>query len=261
MSGMTRPEVNLIVNRYIGVSGGYLGDFSYRTHAEFYPEDCDLDIDPSQMTGTTRERFITILERADPLTQARIIRGVLHKYPVGSSEVRTPELHVQIAAIAERLELSGGIVATTPKLSSDLVSRAIVDAETLLRTTGAPSGVDRMHTAFHGFLKVACATASIPHSDDPSITELYKTLRVHHPALRDAGPHAEDIDRIIKSFAAAVDSLNTLRNRASVAHPNEQILNVHEASLYINAVRTLMAYLDGKMAEAPVAQQADLAHL
>jgi hypothetical protein len=28
--GMTRAEVTRLVNRYIGVEGGYLGDFSYR---------------------------------------------------------------------------------------------------------------------------------------------------------------------------------------------------------------------------------------
>ena len=54
---LTPQEVMKIVNRYIGVAGGYLGDFSYRTHAEFYPEYCDLDIDPNNYAGTTRERF------------------------------------------------------------------------------------------------------------------------------------------------------------------------------------------------------------
>lgn len=43
-----------IVNRYIGVRDGYLGDFTYRTHAEFYPEYCGLDIDPATYPGTTR---------------------------------------------------------------------------------------------------------------------------------------------------------------------------------------------------------------
>ena len=43
---LTRQEVLKVVNRYIGVDGGYLGDFSYRTHADFYPEYCDLDTDP-----------------------------------------------------------------------------------------------------------------------------------------------------------------------------------------------------------------------
>ena len=105
-----------------------------------------------------------------------------------------------------------------------------------------------MHTAFHGFLKLACAAAGLTHGSDPSITELYKLLRQQHPALQDRGPHADEVDRVVKSFASAVDSLNTLRNRASVAHPNDAILAVEEASLYVNAVRTLMAYLDAKLA-------------
>ena len=65
----------------------------------------------------------------------------------------------------------------------------------------------------------------------------------------DLGPHAEHIDRILKSFASAVDSLNTLRNRASIAHPNPTFLAREEAYLYVNAVRTLMAYIDAKIAE------------
>ena len=79
---LTRPEVYLIVNSYIGVNGGYLGDFSYRTHEEFYPYFCDLDISPSAYEGTTRQRFLTILENADAPTQAKILKGVLKKYPV-----------------------------------------------------------------------------------------------------------------------------------------------------------------------------------
>jgi hypothetical protein len=66
MVGLTKGEIIRLVNGYIGVSGGYLGDFSYRTHSEFYPEYCQLDVDPANYEGTTRERFISILERSDP---------------------------------------------------------------------------------------------------------------------------------------------------------------------------------------------------
>jgi hypothetical protein len=58
-AGLTNGEVMQVVNRYIGVSGGYLGDFSYRTHAEFYPEYCELEIDPYEYEGTVyRDPFI-----------------------------------------------------------------------------------------------------------------------------------------------------------------------------------------------------------
>jgi hypothetical protein len=36
--GLTRPEIMRLVNRYIGVSAGYLGDFSYGSHSEFYAD-------------------------------------------------------------------------------------------------------------------------------------------------------------------------------------------------------------------------------
>jgi hypothetical protein len=75
-------------------------------------------------------------------------------------------------------------------------------------------------------------------------------IREKHPGLRDLGAHAEHVDRILKSFASAVDSLNTLRNHASIAHPNAVLLDREEAYLYVNAVRTLMAYIDAKVIDA-----------
>ena len=83
-SGLTNAEIMKVVNRYIGVSGGYLGDFSYRTHAEFYPEYCELDIDPYQYEGTTRERFIAVLKGSPPNVQAQILRGVIERFPVST---------------------------------------------------------------------------------------------------------------------------------------------------------------------------------
>lgn len=247
MVSLTRPEVFSLVNGYIGVSDGYLGDFSYRTHKEFYLAYCDVDIDPNALPGTTRERFVAILQKSEPMVQARILRGILKRYPVGTSELRTPDKAAEIEEVIQRLESGCGVPGSVPSVTSETVSRCISDAEALLRDSGAPSGIDRMHTAFHGFLMVLCERSKIDFPKDSPITTLYKLLRQHHIALSDLGPHGEAIDRILKSFASAVDSLNTLRNRASVAHPNAQILQREEAYLYINAVRTLMAYIDTKI--------------
>jgi len=72
---LTRQQVMQVVSRYIGVDAGYLGDFSYRTHTEFYPEFCDIeDIFPDELSGTTRERFIEILSTQSADRQARILR-------------------------------------------------------------------------------------------------------------------------------------------------------------------------------------------
>lgn len=62
--GLTAGEVQRIVNRWIGVDAGYLGEFTYASHAAFYAEYCDLDIDPYEFEGTTREKFIRVLSHS-----------------------------------------------------------------------------------------------------------------------------------------------------------------------------------------------------
>ena len=108
---LKRSEIYRLVNDYIGVYGGYLGDFSYRTHYEFYPYYCDLDIDVANYEpGTTREKFIRILEKVGPLEQAKIIKGVFKKYPVShfNEDVRNQkqELYDEYQTIITKLEVS-----------------------------------------------------------------------------------------------------------------------------------------------------------
>ena len=70
-SGMTNKEIMRVVNRYIGVSCGYLGDLSYRMDADFYPEYCDLDIDPYDCEGTTTHVALGPHRRCRPGSRGR----------------------------------------------------------------------------------------------------------------------------------------------------------------------------------------------
>lgn len=247
MAKLTRPEIYKVINDYIGVSGGYLGDFSYRSHEEFYPYYCDLDVDIQQYRpATTREAFIRILEEAADEDQAKILKGILAKYPPDSSEKReklSPEIHAMIA----RLEGGPAVSSPRPKITTDTVERAIRDAETLIQKSGATSGVDRVHTALHGYLIAACDVAKIPYAKDPDLTQLIKLLRQHHPKLQNAGPRAQDIAQVLRSMGAILDALNPVRNRASVAQPNPSLLEQHEAMLVVNAARTILHYFDAKL--------------
>ena len=246
MAGLSNIEITKIVNRYIGVTGGYLGDFSYRTHTDFYPEYCNLDINPSNYEGTTRERFIHILKISPPNVQAKIVRGVLERFPVNANTTRTQELFDELLEIAKRLEGVSPIASPEPKITSAIVERAITDVETLLNTNGAISGVDRIHTALHGYLQAVCDAQSITYQKDDGMTKLFKLLRQNHPALQNLGARSQDIERVFQSFASILDALNPIRNNASVAHPNNDLLAKDEAMLVINAARTILHYLDSK---------------
>jgi hypothetical protein len=79
------------------------------------------------------------------------------------------------------------------------------------------------------------------------LVALFKKLRRGHPKLRDLGPRGEDIEKVLNACSSILDALNPVRNRASVAHPNEELLGREEAQLVINVGRSLLSYLDGKL--------------
>jgi hypothetical protein len=98
------------VNDYIGVSKGYLNDFNYQKHDEFYRDYCELleiNVDDYR-PGTTKETFIRILEASNPLVQAKILKGVFKKFPVSGFEQkdreRKQELYDEYQVIIARLE-------------------------------------------------------------------------------------------------------------------------------------------------------------
>jgi hypothetical protein len=242
-----------VVNRWIGVSGGYLGDFSYRTHADFYPEYCGLEIDPYAFEGTTRERFIAILGSLPAHDQAKMLRGVIERFPitaVDAPDTRDAKSLAELETIIQRLEGLGIERGATPRITSDVVLRALADAEALIASTGPTSAVDRVHTAMHGYLIAVCDTASATPPPDASMTALFKLLRREHPKLADLGPRSEEITKVLNACASILDAMNPVRNRASVAHPNEQLLADDEARLVISVGRSLLSYLDAKLAQS-----------
>lgn len=247
--GLSQQEIMIIVNRWIGVKSGYLGDFSYRTHAEFYAEYCGIDANPDEYEGTTRERFIQLLTDLPPRYQAKVVRGVLERFPIEKAEApatRHEELATRLVSIAERIE-RGSIIATpSPEVTSDALRRALGDAETLMASAEAGNAVDRVHTAFHAYLIALCENAGLDYPADPSMTRLFKDLRQSHTAFVGTGPRAEDITNILRAMASIIDSLMPVRNMASLAHPNP-VLADPEALLVINSVRTLFHYLDAKL--------------
>lgn len=244
---LTPQEVMKLVNRYIGVNGGYLGDFSYRTHAEFYPEYCDLDIDPNSYPGTTRERFIEILSTRPPHDQAKILRGVLERFSDDADHPNRSQLRPQLEGWISRLEGAPAVSLKTPNQTRAVVVRALADADELIRTNGATSAVDRIHTALHGHVLALCEAAGLDVDRETTMNRALKILRQSQPALAANGPRAEDITRILGALATVLDSLNPIRNNASVAHPNTELLDNAEAHLVVNAARTVFAFLDAKL--------------
>lgn len=128
---LSPSDIYRLINDYIGVEGGYLGNFSYRTHREFYPAYCGLEIDvDSYGSGTTRQKFIRILESASPQDQIKIVKGVFRKYPVSSfpqsQQLRKQELFDEFQEIITRLD---GTVNSRPEPPNSFTKQRNIETQ------------------------------------------------------------------------------------------------------------------------------------
>lgn len=157
------------------------------------------------------------------------------------------DVYKPLLQVAARLESDG--LVETPKIeaTSEVVFEALTDAEILLEKRGPKTAVDRAHTALHGYLKKLCSDRGAAVPADPSLTALFKIIRETFPEFSSTIPHDGEARKVFGSMASALDSLNTIRNRGTLAHPNELLLNAPEAMLYINLSRAILAYVESKL--------------
>ena len=164
---LTRRDIGRLVYKWIGVDGGYLGSFSYTSHNRFWLEACDVPVDTKSFNGTTRECFEKTLFEVKAKDQAAALRIILNDYPPNDEpdpdhpKFRSPELHSEILAWISRLETGQVTVEVEIEGASEVVRPALDDADTLLRTSGPQSAVDRVHTAMHGYLYSLCQEIDI----------------------------------------------------------------------------------------------------
>jgi ABC-type transporter Mla subunit MlaD len=104
-----------------------------------------------------------------------------------------------------------------------------------------------LHTALHGYLKDLNLNTGLQVEDTSSLTQLFKLLRSGHPKFQHLGSQDKDIVRVLNSLSTVIDALNTIRNHASVAHPNSELLGEAEAMLMVNVTRTLFHYINSKL--------------
>lgn len=251
---LTKSEIYRLVNDYIGVSDGYLGDFSYRSHAEFYPHYCNLDINPLEIEGTTRERFILILEQASPAEQAKILEGTFRKYPVSDfpedQREQKQAIYTEFQRIIKRLEASSGspsdasIAAAIGNLNAEYVRELWERA--LARRVEDPEGAV---TAARSLLESTCKhildDLNVQHNDRLDLPALYR-LVAGNLNLAPKQHDEEIFKRILGGCQSVVGGLAGLRNSLSDAHGKGR-RSVRPASrhaeLAVNLAGTMATFL------------------
>ncbi len=187
---------------------------------------------------------VTYILKRHPANLARLLEyGPITRWLAENDRESLARLRTEVAGIPPAVS---GLVT-----SSQVALGALAEAQSLLNTRGPASAIGRVHAGLHEFLKAACSEAGLPFPVDAGPNRLLEIALAEHPALNYLGPHAGDVRRILRSAGAVIDALDSLGNNVGGAHPANSVLDDEAALLAINLARSVLRYLDAKLALSP----------
>lgn len=111
------------------------------------------------------------------------------------------------------------------------------------------SAVDRVHTALHGYIRVKLTELEIHYEESDMLPKLFNLLFKQWESL-DNNEIDEMILKILRSASSSMDVTNTVRNRYSLAHPNENIVAEDEARFVLGLVNNITCYMEHRKFKA-----------
>lgn len=127
---------------------------------------------------------------------------------------------------------------------SAVIKKATDDATLFLRNGEYASAVDRIHTAFHGYLRQLLTEHQVAFVRDDSISALYNKLHDYYGNCIQPPDVATKIKTIMRSGAGIIHSVNELRNNNTIAHPNGPLIQEREARLVIGLLDVIVDYIE-----------------
>lgn len=134
--------------------------------------------------------------------------------------------------------------------------KALREANNLIGDGKFQESVDRVHTAFHGYLKSVCKILGEKYKEeyqqvflsklDLKDVEINKLFKFIDKVLAKEGIE-EELRSILKAMATQIHQINTIRNHKSMAHPNEKLLSEDESIVVLGSVKIIMLYVHNKI--------------
>jgi uncharacterized protein YbcI len=245
VSDLTNIE-KVKLERLLGMSSGYVADFSNRTFHEFVLDSTGKDIYDSAYangSGSKAQRLRAFWKVAPNHTVGRLLDDLLSYI----SDLRTPDdpqLLETCRKVAERL-LQSAPVTELDALTPNAVERGFESLAKSLRESidknEPEAALDRLHTFVVKYIRVLCQQRGITTDRNKP---LHSLVGEYVKSLKTNGEiESEMTERILKSSISIMEAFNTVRNEQSFAHDNP-VLGYDESLLIFNHVASAIRFIE-----------------
>ena len=252
MSDLTSKD-KLFIERFLGMSSGYVLDFSNRTFEEFILENTGIDIYDDKYnysSGSKANRLRSFWEKESNYIVGKTIKALIeHRKTtviLGYQKIDDKEnsLIVECEKIAERLLINTPVEAIDALNVEGKSSEISLLAESIIESIekNQPQvGLDRLHTYMTNYLRSLCSKYGIKTDKTIPLNSLLGSY-VKELEKRSLVESEMSI-KILKSSISIFESFNEVRNDKSLAHDNK-ILNYNESILIINNVLNVLKFIN-----------------
>ena len=127
---------------------------------------------------------------------------------------------------------------------SDVIKKAISDAEQFIQMGKYDSAFDRVHTAFHGYIRKVLDNKGVTYEESDTLTQLYTKLHDKIASEISSNEISELVKKTMRSSSGAIAAINEMRNRHSLSHPNTDLLEKREAEFAIKIIKNISDYIN-----------------
>ena len=258
MSDLTRKERSAL-EAFLGMSSGYVLNFSDRTYARFFAEEVDRDIDDPRFrieSGSKAWRMRAFWNQEDNWVVAKCLAALLEEAKEQEWSLLSDEkLVTGYQAVLTRISAGqpvadlAAIAAEPDDRDFDAVAKAAREA---IEKNQPEAGLDRLHTFVVKFFRKLCDNHDLKLDRNVPLNGL---VGAYVKLLKEKGKIGSDMaERILKSSIAHFGALNHVRNNHSMAHDNT-ILGYDEALLIYSHVASTVRFI--KALEARWAPEPD----
>lgn len=246
MSDLTGIEKRKL-ERLLGMSSGYVLNFSNKTFEEFFFDCVGINIYDSKydyVSGSKANRMRAFWIREGNHLVGKVLGSLLD----GWDEYRSPDSPEvpsdDAMRIVHRLQQSADVsLISVSNLDKDdptfeVLVRSIQEC---IDRNEPRVGLDRLHTFLVKYLRSLCNKRGI---DTSSTKPLHSLLGEYIKALKvEKAIDSAMSERILKSSISVLESFNEVRNDQSLAHDN-QILNHDESLLIFRHVAGIVRFIE-----------------
>lgn len=266
MANLTSIE-KLKLEKFFGMSSGYILDFSNWTLREFVVENASRDIYDSKYaysSGSKANRIRAFWDKEPGSVVGKLVVDMLEYWKAGKLiryEVTTPAEQalydecVKIAIRIKRDSVVDNIDALQPNVDDknfQLLAKLIRES---IEKNEPEAAIDRLHTFVVRYIRELCDKHKILYVKDTPLHSLFggyiKFLQENKLI------ESEMTERILKSSISVLEAFNSVRNNRSFAHDNT-ILNYSESVLIFNDIANVIRFIESVEPKESPEKETDL---